>query len=333
MPTTLAPQDRPTLDAGGGQWGITTGNTGATVNYTYFVSRVTQSGARWPILIGNDWEIRFTAGPNYGLEPDAFTGTGNVLMIVPFELWNVGPDPTDPADDVRLFPYFLTDGDGTFDLSQIDNYVSGGDNDPETDWFYWVIPTNTAPGRAGYDAIVASIQANVSGHSYLDPAIMNGDAMRRIVLVNFNGGSVADPTFPDNVFSKMPATGSVFRIVTSKPNHPGDLVVVRAVVAVGVGADGMVPDRIDLAQNYPNPFNPVTAIRYQIPQKATVKLEIFDVLGRKVQTLVNKENLPGSYVVEWDGKTSHGISASTGIYFYSLTVGDRLMTKKMVLLK
>ena len=107
----------------------------------------------------------------------------------------------------------------------------------------------------------------------------------------------------------------------------------RRVVATGVGENGIVPDRIDLAQNYPNPFNPVTAIRYQIPQKATVKLEIFDVLGRKVQTLVNKENLPGSYVVEWDGKTSHGISASTGIYFYSLTVGDRLMTKKMVLLK
>ena len=333
VPTTLAPQDRPTPDAGGGQWGIITGNTGSTMSYDYFVLRVTNGGARWPILLRNDWEIRFTAGPNYGLEPDAFTGMGNNFMRVPFELWYVGPDPNDASDDYRLFPYMIGDGDSTFDITRFDNNVSGGDNDPETDWFYWVIPTDKTPGQAGYNAIVSSIQANIPGHAYMDPAIMNGDAMRRMVLVNYNGGSVASPTFPENLTSKMPATGSVFRIVTGKPNVAGDRVVVRAIATTGVGGNGIVPDRIDLAQNYPNPFNPVTSIRYQIPQKATVKLEVFDVLGRKVQTLVNKEHVPGSYVVEWDGKTSHGISVSTGVYFYSLTVGDRLMTKKMVLLK
>jgi len=58
-----------------------------------------------------------------------------------------------------------------------------------------VKPINTSPGQAGYDAIVSSIQSNVAGHNFLDPTLMAGEGMRRMVLVNFNGGSVSDPTF------------------------------------------------------------------------------------------------------------------------------------------
>ncbi len=92
---------------------------------------------------------------------------------MPFELWNIGINtPTNTADDYRLFPYILdVDGNNQFNLlakagtDTVDlggggatHSVSGGANDPFTDWIYWVRPVNKAPGQAGYDAIVAGLR-------------------------------------------------------------------------------------------------------------------------------------------------------------------------------
>jgi len=73
-----------------------------------------------------------------------------------------------------------------------------------------------------------------------------------------------------------------------------------------------------LSQNYPNPFNPHTTIRYELPCKARVKLEVYDVLGRLVSTLVDLEQEMGSYEVKWDGKSDDGLALASGIYFYRL---------------
>jgi len=83
------------------------------------------------MILGNDWEIRFTAGPNYGLVPGSYGNDTNVMMPVPFELWCIGTTPNDAGDDYRFFPYLLdTDVDGVFDLAKVDNSASGSDNDP-----------------------------------------------------------------------------------------------------------------------------------------------------------------------------------------------------------
>ncbi len=95
-----------------------------------------------------------------------------------------------------------------------------------------------------------------------------------------------------------------------------------------------IPDRFLLHQNYPNPFNPVTKIKFDIPlnkggdQGLSVKLIIYDVLGKEVATLLNEQLQPGSYSVDWDAS-----NYPSGVYFYKLEVGDFVQTKKMVLIK
>ena len=83
-----------------------------------------------------------------------------------------------------------------------------------------------------------------------------------------------------------------------------------------------------LLQNYPNPFNPTTTIQFQIANSSLVKLEIFDVLGRKVKELLNEEKPAGSYNVEFNAE-----GLVSGIYFYRLRAGSFTSTKKMILLR
>jgi photosystem II stability/assembly factor-like uncharacterized protein len=95
-----------------------------------------------------------------------------------------------------------------------------------------------------------------------------------------------------------------------------------------------------LAQNYPNPFNPNTTIQFSIPVVQTmhassvhVTLKVYDVLGREVATLVNDEKPAGSYSVTFNVETLHGASLPSGVYFYKLTAGEYIQTKKMILIK
>jgi hypothetical protein len=97
--------------------------------------------------------------------------------------------------------------------------------------------------------------------------------------------------------------------------------------------DDQIPVEFTLEQNYPNPFNPNTVIRYSIVSPSLVSLKIFDILGREVKTLVNKEQVNGVYEVNWDGDDELGNKVSTGVYFYRLDAGDFVQTKKMMLIK
>jgi hypothetical protein len=93
-----------------------------------------------------------------------------------------------------------------------------------------------------------------------------------------------------------------------------------------------IPERFALYQNYPNPFNPSTKIRFSIPvgthHGAFVQVNIYDIQGREITTLVNEELKPGIYEVDWNA-----ISYSSGIYYYELTTNNFKETKKMVMVK
>ena len=105
------------------------------------------------------------------------------------------------------------------------------------------------------------------------------------------------------------------------------------------------PNVFSLEQNYPNPFNPTTKIKFTIPFVEThrdasllITLKVFDILGNEIATLVNEEKPPGSYEIEFSakgGSTSGGKahSLASGIYFYTLSSGNFLSTKKMILLR
>ena len=79
-----------------------------------------------------------------------------------------------------------------------------------------------------------------------------------------------------------------------------------------------IPDKFYLYQNYPNPFNPTTTIKYALPQAAQVELTIYNTLGQKVRTLVQKQQPAGQYQVQWDGRDSHGNPVASGVYIYRL---------------
>jgi len=95
----------------------------------------------------------------------------------------------------------------------------------------------------------------------------------------------------------------------------------------------LIPTEFDLSQNYPNPFNPTTVIKYALPHEARVRLDIFNVLGQKVITLVNETQSTGFYSIEWNGRDGGGQTVASGIYIYRIVTDDFVDTRRMVLLK
>jgi hypothetical protein len=98
-----------------------------------------------------------------------------------------------------------------------------------------------------------------------------------------------------------------------------------------VGLD--LPTSFAITQNYPNPFNPMTTIEYSVPSRTDVTIEIFNVLGQKVRSLVRGSKSAGSYRIEWNGNDDSGKPVSTGVYLYRFQAGDMVYTKKMLLIK
>ncbi len=95
-----------------------------------------------------------------------------------------------------------------------------------------------------------------------------------------------------------------------------------------------VPQKFSLDQNYPNPFNPVTTINYTLKESGAVDLIVFNMLGQKIKTLVNRSQMvAGNHQVTWDGTNDLGQPVSNGIYFYKLQVGTVSKIRKMALLK
>lgn len=88
------------------------------------------------------------------------------------------------------------------------------------------------------------------------------------------------------------------------------------------------PQDVRLSQNYPNPFNPATTIEYAVPEGGQVKLEIFDMTGRKITTLVDEPQQAGTYEISWDA-SDH----SSGVYIYRLSAGDIVLSNQMTLVK
>lgn len=93
-------------------------------------------------------------------------------------------------------------------------------------------------------------------------------------------------------------------------------------------ASDNLPKTFHLYPNYPNPFNPSTMIFYDVPTTSIVSLTVYDLLGRKVETLINQRQSPGKYGVRFDASR-----LASGVYFYRLQAGGFSQTKKLMLVK
>ena len=95
----------------------------------------------------------------------------------------------------------------------------------------------------------------------------------------------------------------------------------------------VISSHFELAQNYPNPFNPETTIRYMLPEASKVKLAIYNQLGQRIITLVDQEQQPGIYSVQWDGKNEAGRDAASGLYLYQLKTKEFTRVQKLALIR
>lgn len=129
----------------------------------------------------------------------------------------------------------------------------------------------------------------------------------------------------------IPVDADVSKLLISNTQVTGFYVVHEP--SSSVSGLGTAPVNFELAQNYPNPFNPTTVIRFGIPTEQHTRLEVIDVMGRVIATLVNDKMSAGTYNVTWDGMDHAGNVVGSGVYFYRLTAGNFVEMKQMSLLK
>jgi parallel beta-helix repeat protein len=182
---------------------------------------------------------------------------------------------------------------------------------------------------------------NLIGGGYAGTGNIDADPKFRVddSLYHFLGGSLCNsggvPTASVGGVTLNAPAYDYFGDPRPMPNFPGARPDIGAVEMpfnpnpgdvrdLGIG----LPMEFSLSQNYPNPFNPSTTIRYALPSSAHVRLTIYDMLGREVETLINEEQSAGWKEVEWNAGAQ-----SSGIYFYTIQAGANIETKKLMLLK
>jgi hypothetical protein len=103
--------------------------------------------------------------------------------------------------------------------------------------------------------------------------------------------------------------------------------------ALELDETGVLPQAFLLNQNYPNPFNPETNIEYSVATEGDVTIDVFNVLGQKVKTLVSEYKSAGTYSVRWDGTNHNGENVPSGVYFYRMVTEGFSQTNKMIMLR
>jgi hypothetical protein len=299
-------------------------------------------------LVPNDYEIRFTATGSVGLSAFA-TATDGQFINLPFEVWNTGQTPTNTSDDRQIFCLILDDNaNALFDITANDHAISGGNDDPRTDAIYMVEPLDANAGN-NYAAILALAQADPAafiagtrwaylyGPPYGDPMPHTKPALHRMVLVNFNSGSVTDGSFPANLNSVMPATGNVIRIATTKPLNDQDAYTVNTAAFAPVsGSATAVTASLANVNVFPNPYygvNPLETNRFarfvtfnNLPPKA--KVRIFNLAGQLVRVLDKDDN---SQYLQWNLLNFYNVPVASGFYIVHLDFPEQGQSKVLKL--
>ncbi|MBD3403650.1 T9SS type A sorting domain-containing protein [candidate division GN15 bacterium] len=202
--------------------------------------------------------------------------------------------------------------------------------------------------RQPMDVVSAAGDVNNDGY----PDVIASDPVRGFVSLYY-GGPDFDSLYDFRIYqSDIPGLHFQFGMhCTGIGDYNGDGIddfafsgvnVQSGTVYIYAGFDGstgnggggdVLPVDYELVQNYPNPFNPTTTISFTLPQKAFAELTVYNVLGRKVTTLLSKDLAAGTHTVEWNGTDSHGAAVSSGVYIYRLTAGEAVLSRKMVLAK
>lgn len=339
--------DRPSSNsqASGKQWGIHA--YGAQIPYndgstTSFMARSTQytGGLGRPnqglrSVIPDDIEIRFT-----GAAETAKIYNSAANFTVPFQVWNTKGD-NDPSNDFRILPGILDLGattgnvaDGIYSITKNDHPISGADNDPVTDPIYLIEPLDRTPGEQGFNDLIAKINANgaawaaetgwayYSGPDEYDQMNFGSKpSVMRLVFVGMNLASISDATaFATAVgATPYPETGTVFKIVTTKPNGVNDKFAFSAPAAPAFTKANATADLKNI-NVFPNPYYGASSIELSkynrqvtfthLPLTNT-KIKIFTIAGTFVSE-IKHEN--GTQYDTWNLTNFAGVPVASGMY-------------------
>ena len=208
----------------------------------------------------------------------------------------------------------------------------GNDGDMSTRWcandgnvnHWWKVDLGSI-----YQIIGTEVTWEYDGRSYKYIIQVSTDSSPWKTVVDKNNNTSTSQTQQD-IFTAVPAR-YVRIIVTGLPSSTWASFwefQVFSSSATGVEQSESIPVENKLCQNYPNPFNPSTKISYSLKEPSKVELIVYDILGREVKFLVNKNQNAGNYNINFNAG-----DLSSGIYFYKLKIGNKVMIKKMVLLK
>ena len=316
----------------GGAIGV--GNNGGP----YAVNGFTNTGApAWSYSLSNSlnavWSIKEIPDINNDNVPDLveLSGfSGGVVAITGdagAQIWTQSLGNSNNGKIVRLDD---KDKNGYIDIS-----LSGPQSvyrlDSKLGAIIWSAPLASSYIR-GIDDI-----GDVNGDTLHDIAVMTQQPGKLVVLNGNNGAVLFEYVFGPTISQRGDRVIAINSIDTNLSKEmvagcrDGRIKCFSggSNTAVGISSNNQnIPVNFKLNQNYPNPFNPSTKISFSIPVYSSVKLRIFDMLGRETAVLVNENLNPGTYNIEWNAA-----NFASGVYFYELNAGDYREVRKMILLK
>ncbi len=232
----------------------------------------------------------------------------------------------------------------TASLAPIDCKIVWGSSERDNEG-NWVTVMDTAYSSSGRIEVLCPFTAwNITDNQFVrmfvqekNPRNQRWDPGETITLMTPSQYDSGFPRFHAEVITNtpggnliLPTEGDTSYVLTSRPIENEDVFRFSTIAAnvTDVEDDNLAPGKYSLGQNYPNPFNPVTRINYSIHEAGKVVLEVFDIIGQKVTTLVNTQLDQGNHHVSFNA--SH---LSSGIYIYTLKHNGKLLSRKMTLLK
>lgn len=285
-------------------------------NATYYLSAGGGSG-NWDRLeryiayaAPHDFEMRFTDGPNYGVQ--GFT-TDNIISV-PFELWDIGiATPDDPSDDNRMIPF-------VYENAARNEFGYDGDTDPyfgfvASDWVYWMDPDLSTGGYTAFAATCDAAGGPGNTYPYASDGSPDGYHVNmhggfvypigRMIIGDYNLGGAGIPS------------GTTIRLITYKPNAVTDMFTFNA--PAKTVSDALAKEAVKLINVFPNPYyasNSLETNRFDnfvtfthLPQKA--KIRIFSLDGKIVREY--DKNTDSQYF-KWDLRNHTDIPVASGVY-------------------
>lgn len=246
-----------------------------------------------------------------------------------------GVSETPIAQDISIGNVVVfSNEEGAYDIKILESLINGGSIDVNLEFRGTLITQDkTAPGipqdlqvtfNQAEDSALVELSWSEVPDSDLDKYIISRDDGNQSIQFEADSAGYTDTITKSGNYSysvqSVDLSGNV--------SEPSEMVQITITTVSNEILNNSVPHVFTLSQNYPNPFNPSSTIRFGIPEASIVKLEVFNLLGQKVKTLVDGRKSAGFHTVTFDGS-----DLSSGMYIYRIQGGDFVQIKKMTLVK